>query len=128
MSNDLIKRENISKILKDAPKKIPADIADALSDIPAAKALEISPEDFATLCICALRYCMGRRTYMPSLVQGIILSCFDYIPDSNLRTIHKEKSMQAHHDLYGDSCDKISWEQFWESFEKKAAEKDGLNI
>ena len=34
--------------------------------------ITLNPEEFATLAICAIRYCHGRQTYMPSLVQGII--------------------------------------------------------
>ena len=34
--------------------------------------VKINQDDFGTLCICAIRYCQGRRTYMPSLVQDII--------------------------------------------------------
>ena len=34
--------------------------------------IALTPEDFATLAICAIRYCHGRQTYMPGLVQRII--------------------------------------------------------
>lgn len=37
-------------------------------------------EDFGTILICAVRYSLGRQTYMPGLVQGYIrplLPCLD---------------------------------------------------
>jgi hypothetical protein len=35
------------------------------------KSIKLDQENFGTLAICAIRYCQGRQTYMPSLVQGI---------------------------------------------------------
>lgn len=29
-------------------------------------------DDYGIICLCALRYCFGRRTYMPSLVMNYI--------------------------------------------------------
>lgn len=40
--------------------------------------IEIPQRDFATLCICALRYCHGRQTYMPSMVMRIV---GEYLPE-----------------------------------------------
>lgn len=75
--------------------------------------IDISHRDFGTLCICALRYCMGRRTYMPSLVQGIVRSHFFDLADEDLRILRNDKQWQSDMELYGDPCDKTSWEKFW---------------
>ena len=45
------------------------------------KKISLSPTDFATLAICAIRYCHGRQTYMPSLVQGIVRKHLQELPD-----------------------------------------------
>ena len=75
--------------------------------------IEISQEDFGTLCICALRYCHGRRTYMPSLVQGIARSHFKDLPEKSLKVIADDNEYQARFDLWGDACDRHSWLDFY---------------
>lgn len=47
--------------------------------------IEIPQIDFATLCICALRYCHGRQTYMPSLIMRIV---GEYLPEMTERDIN----------------------------------------
>lgn len=50
------------------------------------KPLMVDPtdEDFGTICICAVRYAIGRRTYMPSLVQDFIRP---YLPQFSSKTL-----------------------------------------
>ena len=73
-------------------------------------------EDFGTLCICAIRYCQGRKTYMPVLVQGIIKSNIDNITTSTLKVLIQDCNYQKDMNLYGDDeIDKphwISWKEF----------------
>lgn len=72
--------------------------------------MKISKEDFATLCICAIRYCQGRKTYMPSLVQGIVRNNFDYIPDNYFDIMLRDCDFQRDMELYGDEqIDKPGW-------------------
>lgn len=72
--------------------------------------INISRKDFATLCICAIRYCQGRRTYMPSLVQDIIRSHFGDIPDTDLEVMLWDCNFQRMMNLYGDEqIDKPGW-------------------
>lgn len=47
------------------------------------KVVEID-EDFCTILICAIRYCLGRRTYMPSLVTDIIRPLLPHLDDKTL--------------------------------------------
>ena len=83
----------------------------------------ISKEDFATLCICAIRYCQGRRTYMPSLVQGIVRSHFGDIPDNYFDIMLRDCDFQRTMDLYGDEqIDKPSWLR-WEQDLKDEIER-----
>lgn len=70
---------------------------------------EMSQEDFATLCICAIRYCHGRRTYMPSLVQGIVRKHFDVMSDRDMTVLLDDCGFQRTMNLYGDDCDKVDW-------------------
>ena len=76
--------------------------------------INISQEDFGTLCICALRYCHGRRTYMPSLVQQIVIAHFRDLSDRDLKVIADDEQFQSHMNLFGDPCDKVDWENFYQ--------------
>ena len=75
--------------------------------------IDISQEDFATLCICALRYCHGRRTYMPRLIQEIVQRHFKDISDNDLKLIAEDERFQIDMNLFGDYCDRVDWENFY---------------
>ena len=75
--------------------------------------IEIDKKDFRTLCICALRYCHGRRTYMPSLVQGIVIPHFKDLSDKDLEVIANDEKFQSESNLWGDECDKADWQWFY---------------
>ena len=89
--------------------------------------IDISQEDFGTLCICALRYCHGRRSYMPGLVQEIVREHFTDINDSSLKVITDDKKFQSDMQLWGDECDKIDWEKFYIQLEAFRKTKEALN-
>lgn len=80
--------------------------------------INISKEDFGTLCICALRYCHGRRTYMPSTIQGIVGAHFKDLSDRDLKIIADDEKFQSDMNLWGDMCDKRGWSWFYESLKK----------
>lgn len=72
--------------------------------------INISQEDFGTLCICALRYCMGRQTYMPSLVQGICKAHLSELSDGSIDIIYEDCKDQKRMNLWGDErLDKPDW-------------------
>lgn len=71
--------------------------------------INISQEDFGTLCICALRYCHGRRTYMPSLVQKIVGAHLSEMSDKDIQVMAEDCDLQRRMNLYGDECDKSDW-------------------
>ena len=79
--------------------------------------IKISQEDFGILCVCALRYCHGRQTYMPGLVQNIVSSHFRDLTDEDLKVIMADKDFQARFDLWGDVCDRHSWMDFYRKLE-----------
>jgi hypothetical protein len=72
-------------------------------------------DDIGTLCICALRYCMGRETYMPSLVRSIVRPLLQKLPDKDIAVMLNDCEFQSKYDMYGDKLiDKpgwLSWEQ-----------------
>lgn len=77
---------------------------------------ELSREDFGSLCICAVRYCLGRKTYMPSNIQRIISSTLAHLSDSDLEIIYRDikKHGGPTHDsaAYGDYTDYLDWHNF----------------
>lgn len=78
-------------------------------------AINISQENFGTLCICAIRYCHGRETYMPSLVQSICKAHLKEISDKDLAVMIDDCRFQRSMNLYGDKyTDKPEWIK-WEA-------------
>ena len=86
------------------------------------------PEDFGTLCICAIRYCQGRRTYMPSLVRDIIRPHLKELSDKDLAVMIDDCSYQKRFNLYGDEAiDKPGWNKWEQELLKERERRDGLN-
>ena len=72
--------------------------------------IKLTAEDFATLAICAIRYCHGRQTYMPSLVQGIVRPHLMELEDRDLAVLLQDCDFQERYNLYGDErIDKPGW-------------------
>lgn len=85
--------------------------------------IKMDQKDFGTLCICAIRYCHGRQTYMPSLVQGIVGSKIGLVSDNDIKIMLDDCDFQEKFNLYGDEhIDKPNWLR-WKEFLKKEAEK-----
>ena len=81
--------------------------------------IELSKEQFGILSICALRYCHGRRTYMPSLVQQIVGTHLSELSDKDIKVMMDDCQFQRRFNMYGDDFDKVDWLK-WE--EKVIAE------
>jgi hypothetical protein len=83
-------------------------------------------DDFGTLCICSLRYCMGRQTYMPSLVRDIIRPLLPKLSDKDLAVMLQDCDFQRKYEMYGDPMiDKPGWET-WEQELLVEKEKMGM--
>ena len=88
------------------------------------------PNDFGTLCICAIRYCHGRQTYMPGLVQKIVGGHLKELSDRDLVVMINDCEYQKTFNLYGDeSVDKPGWlrwkEMLLQEQERRETEKSG---
>ena len=91
--------------------------------------MNISQEDFATLAICAIRYCHGRQTYMPDLVRSIIRPHLKELSDKDLGVMIEDCEFQARMKLYGDErIDKPGWLKWAEELrvekERRAGDPD----
>lgn len=89
-------------------------------------AINISQEDFGTLCICAIRYCQGRETYMPSLVQGICKAHLKELSDRDLAVMIDDCRFQRKMNLYGNEhIDKPDWIKWEETLLKEKERRNG---
>lgn len=85
--------------------------------------ISMEQEDLGTLCICAIRYCQGRQTYMPSLVQGIVRERFSELSDRDIQVMLDDCKFQEQMNLYGDpNIDKPDWIR-WKGDLKKEQER-----
>lgn len=70
--------------------------------------------DFNAVLICAVRYCLGRRTYMPSLVtEWIMHNMHGQLPKKDLNIMLDDIESQRGMGL-GDPCDVQTWNRFEE--------------
>lgn len=72
--------------------------------------IKLNQQDFGTLAICAIRYCHGRMTYMPDLVQRIVRKHIKQVSDKDLYVMIEDCKFQKTMKLYGDDqIDKPGW-------------------
>ena len=83
--------------------------------------IEIRQEDFATICICAIRYCHGRKTYMPSLVMEIVGRHLSELSDRDIKVMYDDCRFMNLSDYGDEVIDKPNW-LLWE---KKLKEEVG---
>lgn len=62
--------------------------------------------DYESVLICALRYVLGRRSYMVGIVTGYIISELPKL-SNKCKKIMITDIKQAPY--YGDECDKVDW-------------------
>lgn len=90
--------------------------------------VKVDPEYFGTLCICAVRYCFGRQTYMPDMVQNIVICHLEELSDRDIRVLLEDGEFQWRMDLYGDpTIDKPGWLRFWKKVREEALRR-GLQV
>lgn len=79
--------------------------------------LQIDPanDDFGLMMNCAVRYAIGRRTYMPSAVIGFITPLLSEINDRTLHCLDQDIVDAKYSGGYGDECDKRDWMNFHEA-------------
>lgn len=74
-------------------------------------------KDFGFVCLCAVRYCLGRRTYAPGTVMGFIKP---FLPTLNDKTLYVMARDIAEADSLGDAeIDAPIWATFLAEIEKE---------
>ena len=82
--------------------------------------IDIKDEDFGAVLICAVRYCLGRQTYMPGLITGYITPLLPHISDKTLRCMETDLSKP---DLYGGFGNEKIDEPIWIKFRSNVQEE-----
>ena len=74
-------------------------------------------KNFETILLCAVRYAIGRRTYIPSLVIDYITTLLPYLSEDVLKLIADEIT---EHDTYeGGLGDEMIDRPYWDQFLRK---------
>ena len=87
-------------------------VNDLRSDAPK-NMVDPTNDDFGAVCNCAVRYCFGRRSYMPSLVCGYITQLLPKLTDKTLDCFERDIAERKRTGFdFGDSCDYETWDAF----------------
>lgn len=86
------------------------------------RTMNISKDDFGLLCICAIRYCHGRKTYMPYLVLDIVKSHFEDICDADIGVMYHDCNSMTASDFGDPFIDKPNWNA-WKDAVRKELER-----
>ena len=79
-------------------------------------------DDFGCVCNCAVRYSLGRRTYMPSIVIGFIKPL---LPKLNNRTLWCfERDIESAPSYGDEQIDKPLWMDFLAAVKAEYAARD----
>lgn len=77
-----------------------------------------SDDPLMSVLVCAVRYCLGRRAYMPDMVSRWIMASVPCLPAETalimLRDINDQRRMgeRIGKSMLGDDCDVKTWEKF----------------
>ena len=74
--------------------------------------IDPSDEFFQTILICALRYCMGRATYMPGLVTDWIMGHMGGRLSAKVLGVMKRDIDETPVERRGMDCDQATWARF----------------
>lgn len=99
-----------------------------MSTVGETNEIKLNQQDFGTLAICAIRYCHGRMSYMPGLVQDIVGNRLKQVSDKDLHVMINDCKFQVDMRLYGDDLiDKPGWLK-WEKELKAEWDRRGACI
>ena len=83
-------------------------------------------DDFGAVCNCAVRYCLGRRSYMLGLVCGYITPLLPELTGKTLDCFERDIAEQKRTGFdFGDSCDYETWDAFYKAVCKEIERRKG---
>lgn len=78
--------------------------------------IALGDDNFGAVLNCAVRYCIGRRTYMPTLVMDFIRPLLPYLTE---RTLYVMEEDIERAESYGDpNIDEPEWKRFLKEIKK----------
>ncbi len=90
-------------------------VNDLKSDVPKGM-VDPTNDEFGAVCNCAVRYCLGRRSYMPSLVCRYIISLLPELTEKTLDCFERDIAERKRTGFdFGDSCDYETWDAFYKA-------------
>lgn len=89
-------------------------VDDLRSDVPNGM-VDPTNDDFGAVCNCAVRYCLGRRSYMISLVCGYITPLLPELTDTTLGCFERDIAERKRTGFFGDSYDYETWKAFYKA-------------
>lgn len=90
--------------------------------------LKVDEQDFGTICVCALRYAMGRETYMPSLIRDFIRPLLPKLCDKILSVMLNDCDDQQRCGNYGNErIDKPGWLEWKKELEAEKERRKNVN-
>lgn len=86
--------------------------------------IDLNDDYFGTVLNCAVRYAMGRQTYMPGLVIGFITPLLPHLSDKALWCFDQDITEQRYFGGYGDpEIDEPDWMRFHESVREERTKR-----
>ena len=78
--------------------------------------IKLDDDDFGAVLNCAVRYAIGRHTYMPGIVIDVISPLIPFLNDKTLWCFDQDTSDAMHHNDLGDpDIDAPEWLKFRET-------------
>lgn len=100
-------------------------VNDLKSDTPK-NIVDPTNDDFGAVCNCAVHYCLGRRSYMPSLVCGYITPLLPELTDKTLDCFERDIAERKRTGFdFGDSCDYKTWGTFYKAVCNEIERRNG---
>lgn len=100
-------------------------VNDLKSDVPKGM-VDLTNDDFGAVCNCAVRYCFGRRSYMPSLVCGYITPLLPELTNKKLDCFERDIAERKRTGFdFGDSCDYEMRDAFYKAVCKEIERRKG---
>lgn len=85
----------------------------------------IDKENFGTLCICAIRYCHGRRTYITRLVMDIIGKHLSELSDKDVKVMYDDCRFMNLSDYGDEVIDKPNWLLWEKTLKEELKRREG---
>lgn len=100
-------------------------VDDLRSDAPKGM-VDPTNDDFGAVCNCAVRYCLSRQSYMPSLVCGYIAPLLPELTDKTLDCFERDIAERKRTSFdFGDSCEYETWDAFYKVVCKELERRKG---